>query len=292
MSSAADFWFNNLGKYPALNPTSQLSLFQEVRKGMGEDGALTPKAQRALNKVVSHNMRFVVKVWHTGYSHIVKNTSPQLPDLLQEGAYGLQKAALNYKPEMGYKFTTYSNFWIRRYINIWLNNRDRIVRAPQMAVHVNNRYSALRVLHSHEKAVEMIAKHYRITTRLVMDYLRCYNNTRVNRPQTDEYTYSYYNTNYSEFFFDQAWYNSSKHESTEETDPNIFKQFDRIACRAHLDPYERELLLAFQQGFSLSDLPELFPDDKHVVKRYQAVRRRFNVAAKELFSEVGSLSVA
>lgn len=290
MSSAADFWFNNLGKYPALNPTSQLSLFQEVRKGMGEDGALTPKAQRALNKVVSHNMRFVVKVWHTGYSHIVKSNSPQLPDLLQEGAYGLQKAALNYKPEMGYKFTTYSNFWIRRYINIWLNNRDRVVRAPQMAVHVNNRYAVLRGLHPHEKAVEMIAKHYRITTRLVMDYLRCYNNTTISVPLHD--WHHFVSIDYADFFLDKAGYDSSKHEPTEETDLNIFKQFDRIACRAHLDPYERELLLAFQQGFGLSDLPKLFPDDKHVVKRYQAVRRRFNVAAKELFSEVGSLSVA
>lgn len=285
MASAADFWFNNLGKYPALDPTKQLSLFKEVRKGLSDDGALTPKAQRALNKVVSHNMRFVVKVWHSQYSHIVRSTSPQLPDLLQEGAYGLQKAALNYKPETGYKFTTYSNFWIRRYINIWLNNRDRIVRAPQMAVQVNNCYSSLRMKHPYQEAVEITAGYYRIKTSLVLDYLRCYNSTIIK-----DHAHSFEERN--NWFLNNCYNRNIRTHEPTETDPAIVEQFDLIACRAQLDPYEREILLAFQQGFNFKDLPKLFPDDKHVVKRYQAIRKRFKVAAKELFSGVGNLSVA
>ena len=275
--SPADFWFNQLGRYPVLDPADALELFQEVRKGLKDDGTLTPKAQRALTKVVSHNMRFVVKVWHSQYSHLVKSNSAFLPDLLQEGAYGLHKAALNYKPETGYKFSTYASYWIRRYINIWLCNRERLVRAPSMAVNVNNMYSKLKGKNDHQRSVEMAAEHFHITTDLVIDYLRCVNNTRTNTRELDGKC---------------LCSNKGAVDDFTEVDPDIIEQFDLIACRAQLDPYERELLLAFQQGFGLLDLPSLFPDDKHVVKRYQAIRRRFKVAAKELFPEVGNLSVA
>ena len=286
MGSPADFWFDQLGNYPVLEPLEALQLFKEVRKGLQDDGTLTPKAERALKKVVSHNMRFVVKVWHTKYSHLVRSNSPLLPDLLQEGAYGLHKAALNYKPESGYKFSTYSSYWIRRYINLWLCNRERVVRAPSMAVHVNNYYAVHKVGNTHNKCIEMTAEHYGITTNLVMDYLRCVNTTRTEvyqisgRPRLE-----IAGSRVSEA-------DSLSQAGGKELDPRLRKQFDLIACRAQLDPYEREVLLAFQQGFGLLDLPKLFPDDKHVVKRYQAIRRRFKVAAKELFSGMSSLSVA
>lgn len=272
MTHAADFWFDQLGRYPVLSKFESLSLFQQIQKGKKKNGELNAKAQRALEKVVCHNMRFVVQIWRTQYAHLIKASNSQLPDLFQEGAYGLHRAAMNFDPKLGYEFSTYASFWIRRYVNIWLSNRNRVVRAPLMAITVANYFDQIRYKHSYPACVAMCASKYKISEHLVKDYLECVYKTTLK----------------SELALFRADIDQAS-PSPEEL--FIDKRFDLIASRAQLDPKEREILLAFQQGFSLKDLPKAFPDDPHVVKRYQAIRQRFTKAAEAL-KAAGSLSVA
>lgn len=281
MAAPADFWFNRLAQYPVLDKFEALQLFQAVRAGRKDDGTYTAKGLRALKKIVSHNMRFVVNVYRKQYMHLVHSNSHLLPDLLQEGAYGLHKAAMNYKPELGYAFSTYSSFWIRRYINVWLCNRQRVVRAPITAIHVNNKYADLSCRMSYDECIAHLSKHFTLPTNLVKDYLTFVNNTLIVEP---EFRYGTNNVNRLE----RTVHEIKKPERNTEAE----QQFDLIASRAQLDPYERELLLAFQQGFGLDELPGLFPDDRFAVKRYQAVRRRFRKAALELFPPMSNLAVA
>ena len=43
-------------------------------------------------------------------------------DLVSEGVLGLKTAIERYDPSKGFKFSTYSFFWIRKYILIYLDN--------------------------------------------------------------------------------------------------------------------------------------------------------------------------
>lgn len=270
--AAADFWFDKLSRYPVLSEYESLLLFRDIQDGKDENGNLSPRAARALKKVVSHNMRLIVKIWTTQYAHIVTSQNQQLPDLFQEGAYGLQKAALNFDSTLGYKFSTYANFWIRRYINIWLGNRNRVIKAPLAAIEVSIEYEKIRYEASFEETIKRLATRFKIKTDLVKVYLDCVQMTGT------VHEYSNYRAHV-------------EYRNQLEDHNGPIGKFDLIASRAQLDPEEREILLAYQQGFTLTDLPRLFPNDPHIVKRYQAVRRRFKKAANELLT-TGSLSVA
>ena len=177
---------------------------------------------------------------------------------------------MNFDPKLGYEFSTYASFWIRRYVNVWLSNRNRIVRAPLLAITVANHFDSIQHKHSYSECIAQLAKKYKISEKLAKDYLDCVYRTTMK----------------SEDALFMA--------KTDEGMPDeliVDKRFDLIASRAQLDPDEREILLAFQQGFSLADLPKAFPNDPHVVKRYQAIRQRFGQAAASLL-ETGNLSVA
>ena len=53
-----------------------------------------------------------------------------LSDLTQEGCAGLARAADKFDPARGYKFTTYSYFWVRKAVIDSINNCGRTIRLP------------------------------------------------------------------------------------------------------------------------------------------------------------------
>jgi DNA-directed RNA polymerase specialized sigma subunit len=60
--------------------------------------------------------------------YIQKNprlTYDQKKDLYQEGYLGMCYAARKFNESKGYKFTTYSSFWIRRYLQLELNRINK-----------------------------------------------------------------------------------------------------------------------------------------------------------------------
>ena len=60
-------------------------------------------------------------------------------DLFQEGTIGLISAIEGYKPELGYKFSTYATWWIRQAINNFLLNVEPIIHVPSHIRTANNK---------------------------------------------------------------------------------------------------------------------------------------------------------
>ncbi|MBA7591094.1 RNA polymerase sigma factor RpoH [subsurface metagenome] len=66
---------------------------------------------KAAEKLVTSNLRFVVKIAHEYKSYRVK-----LIDLIQEGNIGLMHAVKKFDPYKGYRLISYAVWWIRAYM--------------------------------------------------------------------------------------------------------------------------------------------------------------------------------
>lgn len=98
-----DQYFNELGKYNKLTVNEERELGRRIKNG----------DIYALNKLVKHNLRFVVMIAKT-YRN---KTNVSFSDLISEGNIGLIKAAQRYDVDKDYKFVSYAIWWIRASIN-------------------------------------------------------------------------------------------------------------------------------------------------------------------------------
>jgi RNA polymerase primary sigma factor len=81
--------------------------------------------RRAKEKLISANMRFVLKV------AIQYRSSPiPLPDLVSEGAMGLVRAIESFDYSRGLKFISYGVWWIKAYITRAINEQGNLIRLP------------------------------------------------------------------------------------------------------------------------------------------------------------------
>ena len=107
-----------IGRAPLISIDEEIELAQTIRRG-------GPEAQRAKEKLVSANLRFVVSVAKQ-YQH----QGLTLTDLIDEGNIGLIKAAEKFDETRGFKFISYAVWWIRQSILQAIAEQSRIVRLP------------------------------------------------------------------------------------------------------------------------------------------------------------------
>src|SRR5690606_8546589 len=123
-SQAVEKYLQEISKIPMITPEEETVLAQRIKMG----------DQRALDKLVQANLRFVVSVakqyQHQGLS---------LSDLINEGNLGLIKAAQRFDETKGFKFISYAVWWIRQSILQALAEQGRLVRLPQNKIGTYNK---------------------------------------------------------------------------------------------------------------------------------------------------------
>ncbi len=103
-----------LKKYPVLTPEREVELARSSRAGNSESREL----------FINSNLRLAANV-ASNYSH-----RGNLEDLIQQGNLGLVQAADRFDPERGYRFSTYSTWWIRMEILSYLAASEQIAMPP------------------------------------------------------------------------------------------------------------------------------------------------------------------
>ena len=117
-SEALDKYLVEIGRAPVVSIDEEIELAQIIKKG-------GRAAERAKNKLVEANLRFVVSVAKQ-YQH----QGLTLTDLIDEGNIGLIKAAERFDETRGFKFISYAVWWIRQSILQAIAEQSRIVRLP------------------------------------------------------------------------------------------------------------------------------------------------------------------
>ena len=117
-SEALDKYLVEIGRAPMVSIEEEIELAQAIKKG-GRAG------ERAKNKLVEANLRFVVSVAKQ-YQH----QGLTLTDLIDEGNIGLIKAAERFDETRGFKFISYAVWWIRQSILQAIAEQSRIGRLP------------------------------------------------------------------------------------------------------------------------------------------------------------------
>jgi RNA polymerase primary sigma factor len=108
-------YLREIGEIPLLSAEEEVELARRAREG-DED---------ALRELTRSNLRFVVSV-----AKRYRGLGLSLPDLINEGNYGLIKAARRFDETLGFRFISYAVWWIRQAILQALSEKSRTVRIP------------------------------------------------------------------------------------------------------------------------------------------------------------------
>lgn len=117
-----------------LTAEEEVTLARRVQKGDRE----------ARDQMIRANLRLVISI-----AKRYTNLGIPLSDLIEEGNIGLMRSVEKFDPEKGYRFSTYSAWWIKQGISRSIIDQGKMIRVP---VYMNEEIVKYR------KAVEMLTQ--------------------------------------------------------------------------------------------------------------------------------------
>ncbi|HEV3134597.1 MAG TPA: sigma-70 family RNA polymerase sigma factor [Acidimicrobiia bacterium] len=140
-----ELYLVDIARRPLLTKRDEVELAQrmeagaEAREQLAASDEPTPAARRKLSRTardgdsarhtfVEANLRLVVSI-----AKRYRSSGLQLLDLVQEGNLGLLRAVDKFDWRKGFKFSTYSTWWIRQAIQRGIANTSRTIRLPVQA---------------------------------------------------------------------------------------------------------------------------------------------------------------
>ena len=127
-------YLKEIGRTPLLKSEEEVKLANQIQEMLPllekEDLTLAEQkiirqGQKAKQKMVRANLRLVVSI-----AKKYQNRGLSMLDLIQEGSIGLMRAAEKFDATKGYKFSTYSYWWIRQAMTRAIANYARTIRLP------------------------------------------------------------------------------------------------------------------------------------------------------------------
>jgi RNA polymerase primary sigma factor len=118
-------YFKEIRKIKLITQTEELELAKKIKEG----------DVSAIDKLVTANLKFVVTI-----AKDYQGKGLPLSDLINEGNFGLIKAASRFDHTKGFRFISYAVWWVKQSIIQSLNENARIVRLP---ANVINKISVL-----------------------------------------------------------------------------------------------------------------------------------------------------
>lgn len=145
-SDPTDIYLREIGAAPLLSKEEEVHFARLAKKG---DNA-------ARHRMIESNLRLVVKI-----ARRYTRSGMAILDLIEEGNLGLMHAVEKFDPERGFRFSTYSAWWIQQTIERAIMSQNRTIRLPvHMVKKLNNCLRTTRTLAKsldHEPSTEEIA---------------------------------------------------------------------------------------------------------------------------------------
>jgi RNA polymerase primary sigma factor len=111
-----------------------------VNHKLAELSEIDNKLKAVRNRLVQANLRLVINI---AKRHLNRGLS--FLDLVQEGNAGLMKAADKYDYQKGYKFSTYSTWWIRQAMTRAIADYARTIRVPVHVLESTNKINKVTI---------------------------------------------------------------------------------------------------------------------------------------------------
>jgi RNA polymerase primary sigma factor len=114
-TDALSLFLREVRRHPLLTAAEEIELAKRIEHG---DDA-------AKERMITANLALVVSI-----AKRYPTNGLTLLDLIQEGIFGLIRAAEKYDWRRGFKFSTYATYWIRQAIQRGMENKERTIRIP------------------------------------------------------------------------------------------------------------------------------------------------------------------